>query len=125
MLRNKSGSVVAIATAKALIEQSKDEHLKCIDLENTESARSLFRRMGFVRRASTTGRPKILDGAIKEAGFLFHHSIIGIIDRYQISPSLIMNFDQRSLKYVPVSSQTFEKKMSKTLQSQYYRTGKH
>ena len=39
MLRKKGGivnSVVAIATAKALIEQTKDEHFKCIDLQNTE-----------------------------------------------------------------------------------------
>ena len=39
MLRKKGGivnTVVAIATAKALIEQSKDEQLKRIDLENTE-----------------------------------------------------------------------------------------
>ena len=74
--------------------------------------------MGFKRRAATTGRWKIPDGAIKEAGFLFHHSIIDIVDRYQIPPSLIMNFDQTPLKYAPVSSQTSDKKMSKPLQSQ-------
>ena len=81
MLRKKGGivnSAVAIATAKALIEQIKDEHLKCIDLENAEWARSLFRRMGFLRCVATTGRPKIPDEAIKEAGFhakdvQFHH----------------------------------------------------
>ena len=39
MLRKEGGivnSIIAIATAKALIEQSKDEHLKCTDSENTE-----------------------------------------------------------------------------------------
>ena len=101
--------MVAITTAKAFIEQSKDGHLKYIDLENTEWVRSLFCRMGFVRRAATTGRPKIPDGAIKEAGFLFLYSIIDIVDRYQIPPSLIMNFDQAPLKYAPVSGQTLDK----------------
>ena len=55
-----------------------------IDLENTEWARSVFCCTGFPRRATTTRRPKIPDEAIKEAGFLFHHSIIDIADRYQI-----------------------------------------
>ena len=108
-------SVVAIATAKALIEQSSEEHPKSISLENTEWARSLFRRMGFVRRAATTGRPKMPDGAVKEAGFIFHHSIIQTVERYQIPPSLIMNFDQTPLKYAPVSSQTLAKKNVKTV----------
>ena len=71
--------------------------------------------MGFVRPAATTGRPKIPDETIKESGFLFYHSIIDIVDRYQIPPSLIMNFDQTPLKYAPVSSQTSDKKMSKPL----------
>ena len=80
--------------------------------------------MGFVRRAATTRRPKIADKTIKEAAFLFHHSITDIVDRYQIPPSLIMNFDQTPLKCAPVSSQILDKKMSKPLQSQGYRTGK-
>ena len=71
--------------------------------------------MVFVRRAATTGRSKIPDGAIKEAGFLFHHSIIDIGDRCQLPPSLIMNFDQAPLKYVPVSGQTLDKKNTKNV----------
>ena len=71
--------------------------------------------MGFVRRAATTERPKIPDGAIKKAGFLFHHSIIDIVNRYQIPPSLIKNFDQTPLKYASVSSQTLDKRNFKTV----------
>ena len=63
-LRQKGGVVntvvaMAIATAKALIERSKDEHLKLIDLESCYWAKNLFRRMGSVKRASTTSRPEI------------------------------------------------------------------
>ena len=71
--------------------------------------------MGFVWRAATTGRPKFPNGAIKEVGFVFHPNIIDIVDRYQISPSLIKNCDQTSLKYAPVSSQTLDKKNVKTV----------
>ena len=59
--------VVAVATAKALIERSNLEHLKDLDLENSSWAKSLFKRMGFVKRAATTGRPDIPEGAKKEA----------------------------------------------------------
>ena len=44
-LRQKGGVVntfVAIATAKGLIERSKDKHLKLIDLESCYWAKSLF-----------------------------------------------------------------------------------
>ena len=108
MLQKKGGILNSVVI-------DEDEHLKCIDLENTEWACSLFLRIGFERRAATTGRWKIPDGAIKEAGLLFHHSIIDIVHRYQIPPPLIMNFDQTLDK----------KKMSKPLQSQGCCTGKH
>ena len=69
-----------------------------------------------IRKTSCNYRKtEIPDGAIREAGFLFHRSIIDIADRYQIPLSLIMNFDQTPLKYAPVSSQTLDKKMSKPL----------
>ena len=87
MLQKKGGILNSVVI-------DEDEHLKCIDLENTEWACSLFLRIGFERRAATTGRWKIPDGAIKEAGLLFHNSIIDIVHRYQIPPPLIMNFDQ-------------------------------
>ena len=65
-LRHKGGvvnTVVANATAKALIEKSDDEHLKLIDLEQTFWAKSLFGRLGFVKRAATTSRPDVPAGA--------------------------------------------------------------
>ena len=72
--------------------------------------------MGFKRRAATTGRWKIPDGAIKEAGFLFHHSIIDIVDRYQIPPSLVMNFDQtlykKNVKTVAISGLLYRKALA-------------
>ena len=50
-LRKKSGvvnTVVAVATAKALIAGSRD-HFKFIDLESTTWAKRLFKQMGFCK----------------------------------------------------------------------------
>ena len=115
-LRQKGGvvnTVVAIATAKALIERSKDEHLKFIDLESCYWAKSLFRRMGFVKRASTTSRPEIPYGARKESELIFHHDIAYKVEKFQIPESLIINIDKTPSKFAPASSRTLAKKNSK------------
>ena len=68
VVRRKGGvvnTVVAIATAKSLIVRSQDEHLKCIDLESTSWAKSLFKRMGFKKRTCTTSKPEIPELAKK------------------------------------------------------------
>ena len=54
-------TVVAVATAKALITRNSDEHLKLIDLKSITWAKSLFKQMGFCKRAATTSKPKILE----------------------------------------------------------------
>ena len=115
-LRKKGGvvnTVVAIAVAKALIAKSSNEHLKAIDLDSSSWAKSLFQRMGYVKRASTTGKPEIPYGAKKEAGLVFHHQIAKFVERYEIPPSLIINIDQTPSKLAPVSSRTMAKKNSK------------
>ena len=77
-LRKKGGvvnCVVTVATAKALISRSSDEHLKAIDLDSTAWAKSLFRRMGFVKRTCTTSKPEIPELAKREAKLIFQHQI--------------------------------------------------
>ena len=116
ILRRKGGvvnSVVAIAAAQTLIQKSSDKHLKCIGLVSSSWTQSLFRRMGFVRRMRTTGKPEIPDQAVKKAKLLFQHQIVSIVEDDEIPESLIMNFDQTPLKYAPVSNGTFAKKGSK------------
>ena len=116
VLRRKGAvvnTVVAVATAKALIARSSNEHLKCLDLESSYWANSLFRRMGFVKRACTTSKPEIPEQALKDAKLLFQHQIVDLIHRHSIPFSLIMNFDQTPLKYAPVANQTLSKKGSK------------
>ena len=108
---------MAVATAKPLIKRSNLEKLKDLDLENSSWAKSLFKRMSFVKEAAATGRPDISEGTEKEAEFLFLHQIVDLLKENNIPPSLIMNFDkQTSLKYAPVTSQTIAEKGSKHIE---------
>ena len=115
-LRHKGGvvnTVVALAAAKALIANSDEEHLKLIELDETSWPKSLFQRMGFRKRAATTGRPEITEGARKEAGLIFHHEIVEKIEKYKIPQSLVMNIDQTPSKLAPASRHTLAEKNSK------------
>ena len=82
MLRRKGGvvnAVVAVATAKALIVRSPDEHFKCLDLDSSYWAKGLFRRMGFTKRTCTTSKPEIPELAKKEAKLIFQHQIADLV----------------------------------------------
>ena len=48
------------------MEKSDEEYLSNIDFAKSSWAKSLFRRMGFVKRTATTARPEITEGARKE-----------------------------------------------------------
>ena len=101
---------VAIAAAKALIAKSDLEHLKAVDLENSSWTKSLFPRMGFLRRAKTTSKPGIPERAKSEAALILHHQIIYLVEKYQIPSSMLINVDQTPLKYAPVSNQMMAQK---------------
>ena len=51
--------------------------------------------MAFVKRAATTGRPDIPEGARKEAEILFLYQIDDLVQEKNIPPSLIMSFARR------------------------------
>ena len=72
----------------------------------------LFQRMGFVKRVRTTGKTEISDPAMMEAKLLFQHQITSLVEEHKILPPLILNFDQTTLKYAPVSNSTLAKKGS-------------
>ena len=93
---------IANATACALIQRFS-QAVENIDLESTAWARSLFKRMGFVKRRKTSPKVEIPDAPRKKTEFLIHHKIITYIEKFQIPYSLILNLDQTLLKYVPVS----------------------
>ena len=67
-LRYKGGQttfLIAIAIAKALIEQGDNESLKVLEF-GKDWVQSLSRRMGFKKRAATTGKVIIPEGARKK-----------------------------------------------------------
>ena len=66
--------------------------------------------MGFVQRKATTGKATIPVGAQKETELKFMHKIVNQVEKYQIPPSLVINFDQTPSKYIQVYSNTIEKK---------------
>ena len=70
-------SSLAKATAKALI-QKYPHTVGNIDIDSSSWAKSLFKRMGFVRRMKTSSKVTIPDGARREIEFLFHHEIVTI-----------------------------------------------
>ena len=91
-IKKKGGvvnTVVVIATAKALIEKSDEEYLSNIDFVKSSWAKSLFRCMGFVKRAATTTRPEITEGARKEAELIFHHEIVSKVEKHKIPHSMV------------------------------------
>ena len=105
--------MVAIVTAKALIAKSDLEYRKALDLENSSWTKSLFRRMGFVRRGKTASKPEIPQRAKNEAALILHHQIVDLVEKYQIASLMLINIDQTPLKYAPVSNQTMAQKRSK------------
>ena len=116
-VRNRGGKVtysIAIATAKALIERSSDSSLSLIK-PSTNWAQSLFRRMGFKKRATTTGKVSIPEGAKKESELVFLHDIVGKIEKYEIPSSLVINLNQTQSKYIQCSRYTMEKAGAKSV----------
>ena len=105
--------MVAIVTAKALIAKSDLEYRKALDLENSSWIKSLFRRMGFVRRGKITSKPEIPQRAKNEAALILQHQIVDLVEKYQIASLMLINIDQTPLKYAPVSNQTMVQKRSK------------
>ena len=59
--------------------------------------------MGMVRHMKKTSKLPIPEGAIKEAGLLFHRDIVSKVKRYKIPYALILNLDQTPSKYVTVA----------------------
>ena len=110
-LRRRGGVVntsIAIATAKALVDKSKNR--SSFAIPTSSWAKSLFNRMGFKRRTATTGKLVIPEGARKEAEFIYLHEIVSIVEKHSNPPSVVVNLDQTPSKYVQASRHTMAKK---------------
>ena len=98
-------TTVANATAKVLM--SKYPYgVGRIDVHSPGWVKSFFVRLNFIKRRKTSSKVNIPDGAQKETEFLFLHEVISKVEKHDIPPALIINIDQKPLKYVPVRNET-------------------
>ena len=78
-----------------------------LDFPVTRSwVRSLYGRMKFSRRASTTSRPTITRSVWEEAKEKYLHNIASEVSEHNIPNELILNADQTPSKYVSTSKVT-------------------
>ena len=118
-VRVKGGVVnihVVRATAKALIESnpSSSSHLQNFDMPRSW-VQSIYRRMGYKKRAGTTARPPVPQGLYDES----RRDYLGDIDRkikqHKIPPELVFNSDQTPSSYVSVGKSTMTTQGSKSV----------
>ena len=110
-LRYKGGQAafsIAIAVAKTLIERGDNKSLKVLKF-GKDWAQSLFRRMGFKKRAATTGKVVIPEGARKEAELIYLYNIVTKIGTHSFPHQLVFNTDQTPSKYIQSSRYTHGK----------------
>ena len=113
------GGVVNIyifrAAAKALIENSpSSQHLRNFTMPRSW-VQSLYRRMGYSRRAGTTARPPVPQGLYDECRRDFLQDIDNKVKEYKIPPELVLNSDQTPSSYVSVGKSTMAARGSKTI----------
>ena len=100
-----SGSI-AVSVATALLE--RDKSFGKTKITGTW-AKSLLKRMGFVRRAKTSSTVEILKGARKEIEYQYLYQVVNAIEKWDVHPDLVVNFDQTPSKLVPVVRSTLAK----------------
>ena len=63
--------------------------------------KSLFMRMGYVRRKNASSKIEILDKARKEIEYQFHFNIVSKVEKYNIPDAFIINLDQTTSYLFP------------------------
>ena len=86
-------SAIAIATAKALIGRYPEYNLGYIDIDSSSRAKSLFKRIGFLKPMSTTRKVEISEGAKNEAQLVYLHDTVTIAEEHKVPTFLIVNLD--------------------------------
>ena len=77
-----------------------------IDLKNSFSTQSLFRRIVYRKCVSITGKVTVSDALKEEIGLTFHYDILSKLKTFKIPPSLIINLDQTASRFVPANRST-------------------
>ena len=95
-----------------MVKRHPEQELNHVKFRVCTWARCLFHRMGFVRRAGTTGKIEIPAFAKKEVELIFLHEIVNNVEKFQIPSSLVLNLDQTNSKYVSMGKTTIVEKVS-------------
>ena len=90
-------------------------HVHHVQFWTCTCARSLFHRIGFVRRAGTTGKVEIPADEKKEAELPFLRQIVNNVEKFQIPSSLVLNLDYTNSKYVSLGKTTMAEKGSNSV----------
>ena len=98
-----------------LVLRYPEFNLTHIDLEGSSWAKSLFKRMGFVRRMATTGKVEVSEEVRKELETTYLRSIISIMENNKIPKPMVINLDQTPSKYVPCCNKTLATKGIKSV----------
>ena len=83
------------------------EHL---NIEESSWSKSLFKRMGYVRRLATTGKVEILEKLKADIETVYLCDIVQKINEHKIPSSMIISLDQTPLKFVPGCKKNIGKK---------------
>ena len=106
LIRESGGRVdanIACAVAQA-VHKVKGPNT---DIDITKGwAKSLFQRMGYTKRAATTGKLNLPKAYVDEKAFTFLNDIAMHAQKDSIPNTMILNWDQTPLQYVPSSKYT-------------------
>lgn len=104
-------SIVAAARGIVLkLDRSLLAELGGLVTLNRYWAQSLLRRMKFIQRKATTAKSKYTVENFAEIKKAFLQDVVSVVTMEEVPPELILNWDQTSIKLVPCSSWTMEKK---------------
>ena len=88
------------------------EHLS---IEDSSWSKSLFKRMGYVRRLATTGKVEVSEKLKAEIETAYVYGIVQKINEHKIPSSMLITLDQTPSKFVPGCNKTLAKKGCKSV----------
>ena len=116
-IRQKGGTInchIVCATATALLKVNPSQTASLCTFDMPRSwIVSIYKRIGFVRRAGTTSRPPVPMGVYQECRLDFLSGINKKMKEHSIPPDLVLNANQTPSTYVFTSAMTMAKREEK------------
>ena len=106
----KVNRAIAIAVARGILKKKKPTLLEAVTpkpLLSNAWAKSLLKRMNFVKRKGTKSAKKVPEN-FAELGEQFKARIHSVMTRYQIPAEMVVTFDETASKIIPTDDWTLE-----------------